>query len=74
MLQECVSFRNVRLVLYELNNDYLKCLQLFLETNEKTFKGHAISLRGRLDAFLWLQEKHALLEQLASEPRGEIPR
>lgn len=52
------KFRNVKFVLHELNGQYLKCYQMFIEANQKAPKDaplkDAISWRGRVDGFLWL--------------------
>lgn len=49
MLKACetTNFQNVKLVLYELNDDYLKCLQLFIECQNDDKMKEAVTCLGR---------------------------
>lgn len=62
---ERTTFDNVKLVLYESNHDYLKCLKLFMKNRADSEKPklNALSTNGITDGFGWVEEKHKKLEE-----------
>lgn len=60
----------MKLVLYELNDDYLKCLQLFIDCQNDDKMKEAVTWVGRINGFSWIKDKFEKLERLAIETNG----
>jgi len=59
MLQaaEKTNFVNVKLVLYDINHDYLKCLKLFMKNKDDAnnpTKLAVVTNMGEIDGFMWI--------------------
>lgn len=61
------GFLSVRLLLYELDEDYLKCLKLFMRKNDTDSSIKSlVKSQGFADGFTWIREKHVHLDSLTA--------
>lgn len=69
---ERTQFDSLKLMLYDLSQDYLKCLKLLLAKKEKSednqLDDHSV-LSGKLqDGYAWIIEKHEFLRNKVKDP------
>lgn len=60
---------DLKLVLYDLNHEYLKCLRLFMQNkDEKQRPKLSIKTnKGEIDGFEWLLERYTSLDERAQK-------
>ena len=63
------NFLDVKLILYDLNNDYLNCLKLFMQNKDekKRPKLSVKTKKGEIDGFEWIRNRYESLDQKAHE-------
>ena len=63
------NYLDVKLILYDLNNDYLNCLRLFMQSRDdkQRPKLSVKTNKGEIDGFEWIQNRFESLDSRAHE-------
>ena len=70
----CTNFLDVKLILYDLNNDYLNCLKLFMQNKDekKKPKLSVKTKKGEIDGFEWIRNRYESLDHKAHEDSAAL--
>ena len=63
------DFDSLKLVLYEKQEDYIKCLKLLVETDSAS---SFVTIKMQ-DRFAWILEKFMMLERRVQDPNENTP-
>jgi hypothetical protein len=64
---ERTDFSDVKLILYDLNNDYSKCMRLFMSNERQKPTLSVKTNKGEIDGFEWIQNRYLGLDARAHE-------
>lgn len=63
------DFLDVKLILYDMNNDYLNCLKLFMQNKDGSQKPKLTvkTNKGEIDGFEWIENRYTSLDMRAQK-------
>lgn len=64
---EKTEFSDVKLILYDLNNDYSNCMKLFMNSERQRPTLSVKTNKGEIDGFEWIQNRYMGLDARAHD-------